>query len=177
MDPRVTKYLILPQKHVTYNYNVSKKTCVEDKLVLVSQNYSEAAARYTWIFHITQNIFMRKVFSFKNTLKVFSNFRNKQKSVWSKVFWYVKACIFWKCIQYTIHWDKTQTMDKINGTKNPFFLSRAPTLLLLCDSYISWSTMFVSLKLCLEFPIFDYVSFLRFVFLFNKMHGLFNFET
>lgn len=47
MDPRVTKYLILPQKHVTYNYNVSKKTCVEDKLVLVSQNYSEAAARYT----------------------------------------------------------------------------------------------------------------------------------
>ena len=29
------------------------------------------------------------------------------KSVWSNVFWYVKVCIFWKCIQYTIHWDKT----------------------------------------------------------------------
>ena len=21
--------------------------------------------------------------------------------------WYVKVCIFWNCIQYTIHWDKT----------------------------------------------------------------------
>ena len=55
------------------------------------------------------------------------------KSVWSNVFWYVKVCIFWKCIQYTIHWDKTQILkkfpsDKINGTKNAlFFLSRAPT--------------------------------------------------
>ena len=55
------------------------------------------------------------------------------KSVWSNVFWYGKVCIFWKCIQYTIHWDKTKMLkkfpsDKINGTKNAlFFLSRAPT--------------------------------------------------
>ena len=55
------------------------------------------------------------------------------KNVWSNIFWYVKVCIFWKCIQYTIHWDKTQMLkkfpsDKINGTKNAlFFLSRAPT--------------------------------------------------
>ena len=54
-------------------------------------------------------------------------------SVWSNVFWYVKACIFWKCIQYTINWDKTQMLRKfssykISGTKNAlFFLSRAPT--------------------------------------------------
>ena len=45
------------------------------------------------------------------------------KSVWSNIFWYVKACIFWKYIQYTIYWDKTQNLkkfhsDKINGTKN-----------------------------------------------------------
>ena len=45
----------------------------------------------------------------------------------------VKVCIFWKCIQYTIHLDITQILkkfpsDKINGTKNAlFFLSRAPT--------------------------------------------------
>ena len=29
------------------------------------------------------------------------------KGMWSNVFWYVKVCIFWNCIQYTIHWDKT----------------------------------------------------------------------
>ena len=56
-----------------------------------------------------------------------------KKSVWSNVFWYVKVYIFWKCIQYTINWDKTQMVrefpsDKTNGTKNAlFFLSRAPT--------------------------------------------------
>ena len=55
------------------------------------------------------------------------------KSVWNNVFWYVKVCIFWKCIQYAIHRDKTQILkkfpsDKINGTKNVLsFLSRAPT--------------------------------------------------
>ena len=55
------------------------------------------------------------------------------KSVWSNVFWYVKVCIFLKCIQYTIRWDKTQMFKKlpsakINGTKNAlFFLSRNPT--------------------------------------------------
>ena len=54
------------------------------------------------------------------------------KSVWSNVFWYVKVCIFLKCIQYTIRWDKTQMFKKlpsakINGTKNAlFFLSRNP---------------------------------------------------
>ena len=39
----------------------------------------------------------------KDTLKVFGNFKYKQKSVWSTVFWYVKVHIFWKCIQYTIY--------------------------------------------------------------------------
>ena len=68
----------------------------------------------------------------KDTLKTFDDFKNKQKSVWSNTFWYAKACIFWKCIQYTIFWDKTQMLkkipsDKINGTKNTLlFLSRAP---------------------------------------------------
>ena len=61
------------------------------------------------------------------------DFKTKQKSVWSNGFWYLKVFISWKCIQYTIHWDKTQILkkfpsDKINGTKNTlFFLSRAPT--------------------------------------------------
>ena len=43
---------------------------------------------------------------------------------------------------------------------------------------MSWSTKFVSLKLCVEFSIFDSVSFLlKFIFLFNKMHRLFDFKN
>ena len=38
-------------------------------------------------------------------------------SVWSNVFWYVKACIFWNCIQYTIHWNKTQMFEKSPSDK------------------------------------------------------------
>ena len=70
---------------------------------------------------------------YKDTLKAFGAFKNKQKSVWSNVFWYVKVYIFWKCIQYTVHWDETQILKKfpsgrINVTKNThFFLLRAPT--------------------------------------------------
>ena len=66
-------------------------------------------------------------------MKAFDNFKNKQKSVCRNVFWYVKVWIIWKCIQYTIHWDKIQMLknfpsDKMNGTKNVLFLlSRAPT--------------------------------------------------
>ena len=56
--------------------------------------------------------------------------KTSNKSVWSNASCLVKVCIFWKCIQYTIHWDKTQTfkkfpLDKINCTKNSlFFLLR-----------------------------------------------------
>ena len=53
----------------------------------------------------------------KNTILETSN-----QTVWSNDFWYVKMCIFCKCIQYTIHWDKTQILktfpsDKIKRTK------------------------------------------------------------
>ena len=32
--------------------------------------------------------------SIKDTLKAFHDFKNKRKSVWSNIFWYVKVCIF-----------------------------------------------------------------------------------
>ena len=62
----------------------------------------------------------------KGTLNAFDDFKNNKKFVWSNVFWYLKACIFWKCIQYTIHWDKMQMLkkypsDKINATKSALF--------------------------------------------------------
>ena len=46
------------------------------------------------------------------------------------------------------------------------------------DSYMTWNTSFVPLKLCVGFSIFHSVLFLlKFTFLFNKMHGLFDFKT
>ena len=51
-------------------------------------------------------------------------------------------------------------------------------LLLIYDSYMSLSTRFVSLKVSGGFSLFDFVSFLlKFIFLFNKMHELFDFKT
>ena len=51
-------------------------------------------------------------------------------------------------------------------------------LLLIRDSYLTWSMRGVSLKVCVELSIFDLVSFLSmFVFLLNKKYGYFNFKT
>ena len=93
-----------------------------------------------------------------------------------------------KFIQYTIHWDKTQMLkkfllDKINVKRNAlFFLSWAAThrsfTFIIYDSCMSWGTKFVSLNLCVGFPIFDSVFFLlKPILLFNKMQGLFDFKT
>ena len=95
--------------------------------------------------------------------------KTSSESVWSNVFWCVKVCVFWNCIQYTIHSDKTQILkkfpsDKINGTKNTRFY----LLLLLCDSYMSWSTRFFSLKLCVGFSCSVSVYSLNLIFLFKK---------
>ena len=77
----------------------------------------------TWLQLLISKIFLRMYLILKAS----------NGSVWSNGFWYVKVYIFWKFVQYTIHWDKTQMskkfpLDKINVTKNTlFFLSRAPT--------------------------------------------------
>ena len=123
----------------------------------------------------------------KDPLKALYDFKNKQKIAWSNVFWCVRVRVFWKCIQYSIHWDKTQMLkkipfDKINGTKNAlFFLLRAPTnqsFTFNLRFLYELKHKFVSLKLCVGFSIFDFFSFLlKFIFLFNKIHGLFDFKT
>ena len=65
-------------------------------------------------------------------LRLSTILKTSNKIVYSSGFWFVKVCIFWKCIQYVVHYDKTQMLkkfssDKINGTKYViFFLSRAP---------------------------------------------------
>ena len=59
---------------------------------------------------------------------------------------------------------KKLSSDKINGTKNTLFffhvLQLVTDLLLIYDSYMSWSTRLVSQKLCVVFSIFDSVPFL-----------------
>ena len=65
---------------------------------------------------------------------------------------------------------KKTPSDKINDTKYAlFFLSRAPT-----HHSFTFNLRF-SLRLFVGFLIFDSVSFLlKFIFLFNKMHGRHN---
>ena len=83
--------------------------------------------------------------------------KTTNKSVWSNVFWYVKVCIFWKCIQYIMHWDGTQILKILLWIKwtlqkmLSFFFREfqlITVLLLICDTYMNWNTSFVSLKLC-----------------------------
>ena len=110
------------------------------------------------------------------------------KSIWSNVFWYVKVCIFWKCIQYTTHWDETQILkkfpfDEINGTKNSlFFLSRAPThhsfTFTLQFLYELKQKDRLSNSVCGIFHFWFRLVFIEvYIFLFYKMHGLFDFKT
>ena len=73
--------------------------------------------------------------------------------------------------------------DKTNAKKNTlFFLWQAPThhsfIFNLQFSYELKHKARVSLKLCVGFSNFASVSFLlKFISLFNKMHGFFDFET
>ena len=56
-------------------------------------------------------------------------------------------------------------------------LELSTVLFLIGNSYISWSTNFVSLKACVGFSIFDSALFLlKFIFLLNKKHGVFDFK-
>ena len=107
----------------------------------------------------------------KTNSKAFDDFKNKQKSVWSNVFWYVKVCVFQKCIQYTIYWDKTQMLkkfpsEKVSGTKNAMlFLSRAPT-----RHNFTFNSQFLfelKYKVCLSKILYGIFHF-RFRFIFIK---------
>ena len=65
----------------------------------------------------------------------------------------------------------------MNGRKMPSFLLFT-VLLLIGDSYMSWSTRLVSVELCVGFFIFDSIPFLlKFIFLLNKMQRLFDFKA
>ena len=114
--------------------------------------------------------------------------KTSNESVWSIVYWYVKLYILWKFIQHNAHWDKTYMLeknpsDKMNVTNNTvFLLSLAPkliiVLLLICDSYMSWSARFISLKVSVGCSVFDSATFLlKFIFLIKEKYGFFDFKT
>ena len=72
------------------------------------------------------NVIFTKLNALRIHWKLSTILETRNISVWSNVFWYVKVCTFWKCIQYSIHWDETQILkrlplDKIKGTKNALF--------------------------------------------------------
>ena len=134
------------------------------------------------VIKITTKIFLKKLF--KDTLKAFGDFKNNQNSIWSNVFCYVKLYIFWKSIQYNIHWDKKQMLknpsDKINVTINAyFFLSRAPPQ----NSSDSRFLNELKLKLRLSKSMCGFFHFrVRFVFItvyifVEKKHRLSEFKT
>ena len=78
------------------------------------------------------------------------------------MFFDMEKYVFFKRVFNTLNIEITQMLkkfplDKINGTKMSSFLFRelqlTTVLLLVCDSYLSWSTRFVPLKLFVEFLI------------------------
>ena len=88
-------------------------------------------------------------------------------------------------IHDTLRWNtnvKKISFGQNNWCKKcPFFfgeLQLIALLLLICDSYMRWSTRFFSLKLRVGHSIFDSILFLiKFMFLFNKMNELFDSRT
>ena len=57
-------------------------------------------------------------------------------------------------------------------------LQRITVFLLICDSYVSRITRFVSLKVCVKFCNLDSNLFLlELIFFLNKKHGLSDFKT
>ena len=113
--------------------------------------------------------------------------KTRNKSVWSNMLWYVKVYIFWKSIQYAIHWDKTQMLkkipvDKINDTKYVlFFLFGAPTHQNFTFNfrflYELKQKVHLSKTVCEIFHFWFCLGLLKFIFLLNKIHGLFDLKT
>ena len=99
--------------------------------------------------------------------------KNILSLVWSNVFWYVKVCIFWKCIQYTIHCDTMQMLrkfppDKINCTKDVlFFILRAPNHHIF--TFNLWFLFKLNHKVCLPKTVCGIFQF-RFCLVFIKVY-------
>ena len=110
----------------------------------------------------------------------FRRFYKQATKIYQLMYCNVKVCIFWKCIHYTIHWDKAQMLKsfpqiKYTVQKIPyFFLSRAQTH--HSFTFNLWFLHELKHKACLSLWDFllsiPFCFLLKFIFMFNKMHGL-----
>ena len=82
--------------------------------------------------------------------------------------------IFWKFIQYTIHWDKTQISlsDKMNVQKCTLFFSRPPT-----HHSFSFNSRFLYMS-CKDFPFSILSRFFKVYYVFvQEMTSTHDFKT
>ena len=115
----------------------------------------------------------------KDTLKAFKDFKNKKKKV-CKVMFLICKSMFWKCIEYTIHWDKPH--KKISFGENQRH-EKCP-LFSFTSSISSQFYFWFAILICAEAQSsslqncdFDSISFLlKFIFWFNNMHELSDFK-
>ena len=105
---------------------------------------------------------------------VFSQLKNKHCNINIEVSFFLP---YGREILRTVHWDKTNVKKFSFGQNKRYkkmysFSFRSPNSSFLTgDSYMSWSTKFFSLKICVGFSIFDSVLILlNFIFLFNQKH-------
>ena len=142
-------------------------------LLVLSKENITGSISWNYLHHTAVRIHWR--------LSMISETSNKMYEV--NVFWNVKVCIFWKCIKYTILSDKTQFFRKFpsgktNNIKNTFlFPSGVPTQ--LSFTFNLWFLYELKRKVRLSETAFGIIHFwwIKFIFLFNKMYGLFGFKT
>ena len=142
-------------------------------LLVLSKENITGSISWNYLHHTAVRIHWR--------LSMISETSNKMYEV--NVFWNVKVCIFWKCIQYTILSDKTQFFRKFpsgktNNIKNTFlFPSGVPTQ--LSFTFNLWFLYELKRKVLLSETACGIIHFwwIKFIFLFNKMYGLFGFKT
>ena len=109
----------------------------------------------------------------KGTLKAFNDFKKKEH-----LFLISKSIyIFWKFIQHTIYWDKTQMLKKNFFEQNKRYKNCSRFAFAnsnLSQLYKLKYMVQLSKAVC---EIFHFWFLLNVVFLFNKKHGLLDFET
>ena len=74
-----------------FNYSLWNSVCL----------YLQFIKGMAQVFNI--KLSFRKKRKLRILWRLSTTLKTSSKSVWSNIFWYVKVCIFWKCIQYTLY--------------------------------------------------------------------------
>ena len=141
-----------------------------------------------FIFNLWLGPYSRGV-TLKYRLTAFDGFNNKQTNKMFEVMFFLMCKSIYILKLYSVHYTLSYSTNvkKIPFGQDKWYKicplfsftsSNSLVLLLICDSCMSWRATFVSLKPCVGFAIFHSASLLlKFIFLFNKMHGLFDYKT